>query len=67
MISATGRRGMTLAEIMMIAMIMGLIAALCWPSLRAVGRRIIADADTQASMARGSWEKERAVLTGHEK
>lgn len=66
--SAIGRRrraaGFTLLELCLAGSVIGLIAALCWPSLRHYSRRISLHARTEAILQRLSTAREQAILRG---
>src|SRR5947209_7825650 len=64
MISGIGERGFTLLELCLAGSIMGLMAALCWPSLRTYTQQISVR-NAAADLAQHLDEaRERAVLAG---
>jgi len=59
MTSTTNERGMTLIELTMAGLLIGLLAALTWPSARAAAKRsiVLAAADrTEMDRRQALWE-----------
>ena len=60
-----GTVGFTLLELCLAGSVIGLMAALCWPSLRRYSRRLSLDARADAVLQRLVTAREQAILSGH--
>lgn len=64
MTSAIGERGYTLVEMGLVMAMMGLVASLCWPSVRAYAHSLKTRAEVSEHVSTLRAARERAILFG---